>query len=78
MKKKTMINIESLYVKYSNTDSNTLKNIHFRLYENEIVSIIGESGSGKTTLAKYIMGFNDNIAKSTIKEYCLFEIGKDF
>ena len=31
-----------------------LKNISFKLKQNEVLSIIGESGSGKTTLAKII------------------------
>lgn len=37
-----------------------LCNLHFDLYENEIVAIIGKNGAGKSTLLKIIMGFEDS------------------
>ena len=69
MSNKEIINIKSLYVSYK--DNIVINNIDFKLYENEIVSIIGESGSGKTTLARYIMGLNNDLVHYKVKEYCL-------
>ena len=69
MNNKKVIDIKSLNISYN--DNKAIDNLDFQLYEDEIVSIIGESGSGKTTLAKYIMGINQNITENTVKEYWL-------
>lgn len=64
-----IINIKSLSISFNN--NKVIDDMDFQLYENEIVSIIGETGSGKTTLAKYIMGLNMEVTKITVKEYWL-------
>lgn len=68
MNRKKIINIKNLKAKYGNIEA--IKGIDFKLYNNEIVGIIGESGSGKTTLAKFILGIN-NIVHYTCDEYII-------
>lgn len=76
MNKKKIIDIKSLSINYYN-DAKVINNINFKLYENEIVSIIGESGSGKTTLAKYIMGLSNDTTNSIVKEYIINNLKVD-
>ena len=67
-----LINIEDLNLCYKeNSQNKILQNINFYLYENEIVSIIGESGSGKTTLAKYIMGLDRDRTIANAKKFLI-------
>jgi cobalt/nickel transport system ATP-binding protein len=51
------VKIEIINLKFSYEDKkDVLKGINLKIYENEIVSIIGENGSGKTTLLLCIGG----------------------
>lgn len=72
--KNNVLSIEKLNLSYivDNTKFPALKDITFCLYENELVSIIGESGSGKTTLVKYIMGLNRDITDVDVSSYNLY------
>lgn len=76
MNKKKIIDIKSLNINYYN-EAKVINNINFKLYKNEIVSIIGESGSGKTTLAKYIMGLSNDTTNSIVKEYIINNLRVD-
>lgn len=52
-----LLEINNLTVAYSGIEA--VKDISFRLNENEIVGIVGESGSGKSTLLRSIIGLMD-------------------
>lgn len=53
--------IEFINVSYKyNDDRYALKNINFKLSNNENIAIVGENGSGKTTLIKLILGLYKN------------------
>ena len=71
MSKKKLISIKNLTAKYGNNV--VLNSIDFKIFNNEIVGIIGESGSGKTTLAKYLLGIN-NEATYVADEFILNDI----
>lgn len=47
----------NLLMNITNLQNEYLKNINLKLYENNIVVIMGKSGIGKTTLLKSILGF---------------------
>lgn len=49
------IEVKNLYFKYINTDRYVLKNISFKIFAGEKVSIVGLNGSGKTTLIKLLL-----------------------
>ncbi|MGM0641287.1 MAG: ABC transporter ATP-binding protein [Thermotogota bacterium] len=49
-----MVLIDSLSFSY--TDKNVLNNINLKLYDGDIISIIGPSGSGKSTFLKILSG----------------------
>lgn len=53
--------IEFINVSYKyNDDRYALKDINFKLSNNEKIAIVGENGSGKTTLIKLILGLYKN------------------
>lgn len=53
--------IEFINVSYKyNDDRYVLKDINFKLSNNEKIAIVGENGSGKTTLIKLILGLYKN------------------
>lgn len=54
------IEVKNLSFRYFGKEEYAIKNISFKINENEIFVIVGENGSGKTTLAKLIMGFYDD------------------
>ncbi len=43
-------------VSFSYTEYNVLKDISFRVYERDIITVVGPNGGGKTTLLKLILG----------------------
>jgi osmoprotectant transport system ATP-binding protein len=49
-----ILEYKDIYLKYKNTNTNTLKDISFKIKEGEFITIIGNSGSGKTTLIKLV------------------------
>ncbi len=50
-----VIQLSNVWLRYSSTP--LLEDITFRVYGQQIVSIVGPNGSGKTTLLKAILGF---------------------
>ncbi|MCI0768192.1 ABC transporter ATP-binding protein [Bacillus sp. TL12] len=51
-----IIEINNLDYQYPGEEKQTLKNINFKVYQNEIVGLVGINGAGKTTLLKCISG----------------------
>jgi oligopeptide transport system ATP-binding protein len=62
-----ILEIKNLEIEYTSKKNKilALKDINFDLFENEIISIIGESASGKSTLALAILSLLDKNAKIT-------------
>lgn len=54
-----LIEFENVSFKYPNSDTYTLKNISFKIFKNQVVSIVGDNGSGKSTLIKLILRLYD-------------------
>lgn len=54
--RKTLIEFKNVSFRYSEEQPWVLKNLSFKLYENEFVAIIGHNGSGKSTIAKLVNG----------------------
>ena len=54
-----LIEFENVSFKYPNSDAYTLKNISFKIFKNQVVSIVGDNGSGKSTLIKLILRLYD-------------------
>lgn len=54
-----IIEFENVSFKYPNSDAYTLKNISFKIFKNQVVSIVGDNGSGKSTLIKLILRLYD-------------------
>jgi ABC-2 type transport system ATP-binding protein len=53
--KNPILEIHGLYKTYAHQDGTALKNISFKIFENEKVGIVGANGSGKTTLFRCIL-----------------------
>ena len=53
--KKTFLDLENIFFHYPGTKKG-VKDINLKIYQNEILGIIGANGSSKTTLAKLILG----------------------
>lgn len=49
-----LIEFENVSFRYPNTSSYVLKNLSFKIYPNERISIVGRNGSGKTTMIKLL------------------------
>ena len=54
-----IIEFENVSFKYPNSNAYTLKNISFKIFKNQVVSIVGDNGSGKSTLIKLILRLYD-------------------
>ena len=76
--KEVVLELDNIIFKYNN-NKETLKNVSFKVYKGEMVSIVGRNGAGKSTISKLICGFYSpesgrilfkgrDIAKDTIKE----------
>ncbi|MHB1275634.1 MAG: ATP-binding cassette domain-containing protein [Candidatus Humimicrobiaceae bacterium] len=52
--KKVLLKIEHISKNFGSVTA--LKDINFKIYENEIVAIVGDNGAGKSTLIKIISG----------------------
>ncbi|MHA1819540.1 MAG: ABC transporter ATP-binding protein [Promethearchaeota archaeon] len=52
--------VNKYFLNKENKKIEILKDISFKLFENEFISIVGPSGCGKTTLLRIIAGFDDN------------------
>lgn len=53
--KKIAIELKNINFSYDDYTP-TLKNVNFKIYENEYVCIIGHNGSGKSTISKILVG----------------------
>lgn len=51
-----MIEVENVFFKYRNSESNILNGINFSVKDGEIVAIVGQNGSGKSTIGRLISG----------------------
>lgn len=54
--RKLLIEFKNVSFKYNEEQPWVLKNLSFKIYENEFVAIIGHNGSGKSTIAKLVNG----------------------
>ncbi len=54
--KEVVLEMKDICFKYSN-NRETLKNVNFKIYKGEMVSIVGRNGAGKSTISKLICGF---------------------
>lgn len=54
--RKILIEFINVSFRYSEDQPWVLKNLSFKIYENEFVAIIGHNGSGKSTIAKLVNG----------------------
>ena len=57
--KKELLRLEHIQKSFTNPEGQkllVLDNIHFSLYENEIIALLGKSGAGKSTLLRIISG----------------------
>lgn len=52
----TILELQSIGKKYSQTDNYAVKEVSFQVKKGEILALVGESGSGKTTLLRLIAG----------------------
>lgn len=76
------IEFKNVSFKYPGNKNETLKNINFKIKENQTIALVGPSGGGKTTLARLIPRFWDvdtgeiligNINVKNVKEQELME-----
>ncbi|CAF4245429.1 unnamed protein product, partial [Adineta steineri] len=51
-----IIEIDSLYKSFGETNQFVLNNIHFNLYQNQITTLLGHNGAGKTTIMNILCG----------------------
>ncbi|MBN6204917.1 energy-coupling factor ABC transporter ATP-binding protein [Ralstonia pickettii] len=54
--RKLLVEFKNVSFRYSEEQPWVLKNLSFKIYENEFVAIIGHNGSGKSTIAKLVNG----------------------
>lgn len=54
--RKTLIEFNNVSFRYGEHQPWVLKNLSFKIHENEFVAIIGHNGSGKSTIAKLVNG----------------------
>lgn len=54
--KDVVLEMKDICFKYSN-NRETLKDVSFKIYKGEMVSIVGRNGAGKSTISKLICGF---------------------
>lgn len=50
------VEIREVFFRYDKSGKDVLKNLSLRIYENELLSILGGNGAGKTTLLRLIAG----------------------
>ena len=51
-----MLDLKGITYQPQTGDKKIIKNLNFKVHENEIILICGDSGSGKTTLLEIISG----------------------
>ena len=78
------LKIELNNVSFSYGEYNVLRDISFKVYKNDIITIVGPNGGGKTTLLKLILGLlkpnsgtikvYSNTRSGYVPQYTLFDI----
>ncbi|MCG3692291.1 ABC transporter ATP-binding protein [Aliarcobacter butzleri] len=76
-----MLLIDAKNISFSYQKKEILKNIDFKLYKGDILSLVGKNGCGKTTLLKIVLGIlkaqgNIKIFSKNINEYKNKELAK--
>lgn len=56
MERKTVIETQNLVHIYPKGNVRALKGVNLKIYEGDVVSIVGQNGSGKTTLVRHFNG----------------------
>ena len=56
MERKAVIEVENLVHVYPRGNVKALKGVNLKIYEGDVVSIVGQNGSGKTTLVRHFNG----------------------
>lgn len=69
MEKQTAIEVQNLDTHYG--DRQILEKVNMRVYENEIMVVMGGSGSGKSTLLRHLLGLEQATSGS------IYLLGKD-
>ena len=54
-----LIEFDNVSFKYPNSKEYAIKNISFKIFKNQITSIVGDNGSGKSTLIKLLLRLYD-------------------
>ncbi len=80
--KELKIEVNNLFFSYG--EYNVLNNISFKVYKNDIITVVGPNGGGKTTLLKLILGLlkpdlgeikiYSNKKPGYVPQYTLFDI----
>jgi energy-coupling factor transport system ATP-binding protein len=52
----TLVEFEHVYFKYDEDLPLVLKDINFKINQNDVIAILGHNGSGKTTMVKHVLG----------------------
>ena len=66
--RKPIIDIKDIWFRYEKSRNDIIKGLNFKIFEGEILSIVGANGSGKSTLFKLISG-NKSPYLGKIKKY---------
>ena len=51
------VKMRNINFKYTNAETETLKNINFEVEKGKVLAVLGESGSGKSTILRLLAGF---------------------
>lgn len=80
IEKEVTIELKDVWFRYEKSSPDILRGLNFKIYKNEIISILGGNGTGKTTTLGVISGSNKPyrgnvyIGKKKIEKYKLEEL----